>query len=107
MQKPEIEFNKNCSIRKAVAVLGLKWSILIFNELIKHQILRFGQLRAVLGNVNTRTLTASLKQMEKDGLIERRQYDEIPLRVEYSLTPKGRELKKVLSPLQTWYEKWY
>lgn len=107
MKNTEIEFNKNCSIRKAVAVLGLKWSILIFNELLKHQVLRFGQLRAVLGDVNTRTLTTSLKQMEKEGLIERHQYDEIPLRVEYSLTPKGRELKKVLLSLQTWYEKWY
>lgn len=102
-----IEFNKDCSIRKAIEVIGMKNSILIFNELLKHNVLRFGQLRKVLGDLNTRTLTTNLKQLEESGLINRKVYGEIPPRVEYSLTDKGKELKNVLLQLQIWYEKWY
>ena len=132
-----IEFNKDCSIRKAIEIIGMKNSILIFNELLKHNVLRFGQLRKVLGDLNTRTLTTNLKellkhkvlrfgqlrkvlgnlntgtltttlkQLEESGLIDRKVYGEIPPRVEYSLTNKGKELKDVLLQLQIWYEKWY
>ena len=102
-----IEFNKDCSIRKAIEIIGMKNSILIFNELLKHNVLRFGQLRKVLGDLNTRTLTTNLKQLEESGLINRKVYGEIPPRVEYSLTDKGKELKDVLLQLQIWYEKWY
>lgn len=102
-----IEFNKDCSIRKALNIIGQKHSILIFNELLKHDTLRFGELRKVLGNLNTGTLTATLKQLEKHGLIKRQVFGEIPPRVEYSLTAKGKELEEVLLQLQTWYEKWY
>lgn len=101
------EFNKDCSIRKAIDIIGQKHSILIFNELLKHKVLRFGELRRVLGDLNTGTLTTTLKQLEKTGLITRQVYGEIPPRVEYSLTDKGRELEKVLQQLQLWYEKWY
>lgn len=102
-----IEFNKNCSIRKAIEIIGMKNSILIFNELLKHKVLRFGQLRKVLGDLNTGTLTTTLKQLEESGLIYRKVYGEIPPRVEYSLTDKGKELKDVLLQLQIWYERWY
>ncbi|MEZ4104376.1 MAG: helix-turn-helix domain-containing protein [Candidatus Paceibacterota bacterium] len=102
-----IEFNKDCSIRKAIEIIGQKHSILIFNELLKHQVLRFGELRRVLGNLNTGTLSITLKQLEDSGLIRRTVFSEIPPRVEYSLTDKGKELEKVLIQLQLWYEKWY
>ena len=102
-----IEFNKDCSVRKAISLIDAKHSILIFNELLKHKVLRFGQLRKVLGNINTRTLTTTLKQLEDAGLVNRKVYGEIPPQVEYSLTEKGKELKKVLLQLQLWYEKWY
>ncbi len=102
-----IEFNKDCSIRKAIEIIGMKNSILIFNELLKHKVLRFGQLRKVLGGLNTGTLTTTLKQLEESGLIDRKVYSEIPPRVEYSLTDKGKELKDVLLQLQIWYERWY
>ncbi len=107
MTKETPEFNKDCSVRKAIDIIGTKWSIMIFNELTKYQVLRFGELRKVLGNVNTGTLTSTLKHLEKHGLINRKLYNEIPPRVEYSLTEKGRELKKVLLHMQDWYEKWY
>jgi len=106
-KKSEFEFNKNCSIRKAIEIIGMKYAILIFNELLKHETLRFGQMRKVLGNVNTRTLTMTLKELERFELVTRKQYSEIPPRVEYSLTKKGKDLKKVLLQLQTWYDKSY
>ena len=103
----KIEFNKDCSIRKAVEIIAQKHSILIFNELLKYRVLRFGELRKVLGNLNTGTLTTTLKRLEKSDLIQRKVYSEIPPKVEYSLTPKGKELEKVLLKLQEWYEKWF
>lgn len=106
-KKTELIFNENCSVRRALEIIGGKWSILIFNELLKHEVLRFGELRKVLGNVNTRTLTSTLKELEQAGLINRKLYNEIPLKVEYSLTEKGKELKSVLFKLQLWYEKWH
>jgi len=105
--KPEIEFNKNCSVRKAIEIIGMKYAILIFNELLKHETLRFGQMRKVLGNINTRTLTTTLKELERVELVARKQYAEIPPKVEYSLTKKGKDLKKVLIQLQVWYDKSY
>jgi DNA-binding HxlR family transcriptional regulator len=106
-KQTEVEFNKDCAIRKAIGIIGAKHSILIFNELLKHKVLRFGQLRKVLGDVNTRTLTITLKHLEESGLVDRKVFSEIPPRVEYSLTKKGEELKKVLLQLQSWYEEWY
>lgn len=108
-QKKElrVEFNKDCSIRKAIGIIGQKHSILIFNELLKHGVLRFGELKKVLGNLNTGSLTTTLKLLEESDLIKRKAYNEIPPKVEYSLSPKGKELEKVLVQLQLWYEKWY
>lgn len=103
----EVIFNNDCSIRKTIEIIGMKHSILIFNELLKYKVLRFGELRKVLGDLNTGTLTITLKHLEKSELVKRRIYSEIPPRVEYSLTKKGEELKGALLQLQTWYEKWY
>jgi DNA-binding HxlR family transcriptional regulator len=63
---------------------------------------RFNQLQRDLGRITHRTLSQQLKQMETDGLVERRDFGEIPPRVEYCLTPLGRSLKPVLISMHAW-----
>ena len=67
--------------------------------------MRFGQLVAVLDLISRKVLTDTLRELEKDGIVIREQYKELPPRVEYSLTKKGRELLPVLTMLADWYKK--
>jgi DNA-binding HxlR family transcriptional regulator len=66
---------------------------------------RFGELSRRLHGVSARTLTRQHRELEESGIINRRVYQQIPPKVEYSLTPLGRELKPVLSAMQAWGEK--
>jgi DNA-binding HxlR family transcriptional regulator len=64
--------------------------------------MRFNELQRALGSITHRTLSRTLKEMESDGLLERRDYGEIPPRVEYQLTPLGRSLEPVLLAMHDW-----
>jgi DNA-binding HxlR family transcriptional regulator len=64
--------------------------------------MRFNELQRRLGGVTHRTLSKTLKEMEADGLLVRRDYGEIPPRVDYSLTPRGRSLEPVLGAMEQW-----
>lgn len=64
--------------------------------------LRFNELQRRLGSITHRTLSKLLKEMEADGLVERRDYGEIPPRVDYLLTPKGKSLQPVLQAMEDW-----
>ncbi|MDD6636060.1 MAG: helix-turn-helix domain-containing protein [Coriobacteriaceae bacterium] len=66
--------------------------------------MRFNQMRRYLGKVTDRTLSTNLKELEADGLIRRKEYPQIPPKVEYSLTPLGDSLMVVLDQLCTWGE---
>ena len=63
---------------------------------------RFSELRASIGSISQKVLTAKLREMEANGLVQRKVYAEVPPRVEYSLTPLGRSLKPVLDSLEKW-----
>jgi len=64
--------------------------------------LRFNELQRRLGAITHRTLSKTLKEMEADGLVARRDYGEIPPRVDYALTQRGRSLKPVLQAMEEW-----
>ncbi len=66
---------------------------------------RFGQLQKILGTISPKTLSQRLQELENDGIITRKVFTEIPLHVEYNLTPKGLTLKKVFKDLADWGEK--
>lgn len=72
--------------------------------LMEFEPVRFNELKRYLGTISDKTLSASLKQLEKDRLILRREYPQIPPRVEYSLSERGRSLMKVLDQLCVWGE---
>ena len=95
---------ENCGLKKVLNILGGKWKIMILCVIDTMEIARYGDLRrAVFGITNT-MLAQSLKEMELDGLVERKQYDEMPVRVEYSLTEKAKSIIPILLELKKWGE---
>ena len=91
-----------CPIRYALDLLSGKWMLPIFCRLSGGGAVRFGELKRSLAGVTNTMLAASLSEMQNDGLVERVQYNEMPLRVEYSLTPAGRNLSPILQSLGQW-----
>ena len=85
----------NCPVTPVVQMLQGKWKLQILYELCIKCPMRFGELKKVLKPITNTALTNALKELESDELIQRIQYNEMPLRVEYSLTEKGRDLLPV------------
>ena len=82
-------------------MIGGKWKFLIIWQLASRP-RRFGELRRLVGGVTEKMLIQGLKELEKDGVVSRRDFREIPPKVEYSLTERGVELANVLRPLCEW-----
>ena len=91
-----------CPIELTNRLVGGKWKLLIMRELFRGGIKRYGQLKVSVVGISDRTLSAQLRQLEEDGIVERRAYAEVPPRVEYSLTETGRSLRGVLSSIHEW-----
>jgi DNA-binding HxlR family transcriptional regulator len=94
-----------CGLKKVLDIIGGKWKILILCAMKNRGSMRYGQLRHTIVGITNTMLAQSLREMEKDELVERKQYDEMPVRVEYSLTPKARTLIPILLELKAWGEK--
>nr|WP_300967044.1 winged helix-turn-helix transcriptional regulator [uncultured Dubosiella sp.] len=86
-------------------LIGNKWKVLILRDLMEGT-RRFGQLKKSVGNVNQKVLTAQLRSMEQDELLTRKVYAQVPPRVEYTLTERGRSLKPILDAMQHWGEEY-
>lgn len=91
----------NCPVTATLGVIGGKWKMLIIH-LINNDIRRFGKMSMLLKDISRQMLTTQLRDLERDGLISRVIYPEIPPRVEYFLTEKGQALIPVLSALKDW-----
>lgn len=90
-----------CGLDAALAVLGGKWKPLILFHLA-HGVHRYGELRRAVGNVSDKMLIQQLKELQMDEVVERIDYQQIPPKVEYSLTDFGLSLAKALAPLCAW-----
>ena len=91
-------------MRAALGVLGGKWKPVITHYLLEGT-KRFGELRRLMPESTQKVLTQQLREMERDGLVARRVYHQVPLKVEYSLTPYGLTLRSVMRELCAWGEK--
>lgn len=89
------------ALQSAVGVLAAKWSVLVLARLGEGT-LRFNELLRQVDGVSRRMLSATLRQLEQDGLVERRVYPRVPARVEYDLSPAGEHLLAALVPLADW-----
>ena len=88
-------------VQAAVGALSSKWSVVILAELAGGT-LRFNELLRQIDGISRRMLAATLRRLERDGLVERRVYADVPVRVEYDLSPAGTELFAALTPLAGW-----
>ena len=91
---------QNCSIARTLEIVGERWTLLIIRDVFLG-LRRFDQLQESLG-VARNVLTDRLNRLVEDGVLERVQYSERPLRFEYRLTKKGRELNVALTALRQW-----
>jgi len=90
-----------CPFVTAQKVLTGKWSLIIIH-LLSEKTMRFNELKRTLPNLTQTTLTKQLRMMEDHGLIMRTVYNQIPPKVEYSLSQLGRQFKPVLDELEIW-----
>lgn len=89
-----------------VQMIGGKWKLRIVYMLAFHETLRYGELKRLLEPITYKMLTAQLKELEKDGLINRKEYHQIPPKVEYSMTEMGRDLQPIVRELYNWIRKY-
>ena len=85
-----------------LSLIAGKYKPIILYCLMEYEPVRFNEMQRYLGKVADKTLSANLKELERDGLITRKMYPEVPPRVEYSLTPRGQSLVAVLDKLCDW-----
>lgn len=98
-----IENPLKCPMVKALNVIGGRWKPIILHILSEEK-QRFGELRKKIPPVTQKMLTQQLRELEADGLIKRQVYAEVPPRVEYSMTAKGKDLVPILNDLYDWGE---
>jgi len=93
-----------CHVEATLAVIGGRWKALILQQLFEG-VMRFNELHRALTGITHKTLTQQLRELEADGIIGRMVYPQIPPKVEYSLTPRGRTLRPVLTAMHKWAER--
>ncbi|MBL0742433.1 winged helix-turn-helix transcriptional regulator [Chryseolinea lacunae] len=92
---------ENCPVTATMSVIGGKWKLLVLH-LINNDINRFGKMSMIMKDISKQMLTTQLRELENDGIIERKIFPEIPPRVEYYLTEKGKSLLPVIEGMKTW-----
>jgi DNA-binding HxlR family transcriptional regulator len=99
--KTKRELLPECPVATTVSLIGNKWKLLIIRNLLVRP-WRFNELQKNLEGISQKVLTDSLRSMEKDGIIIRTAYPEVPPRVEYSLSELGESMRPILESMQVW-----
>jgi DNA-binding HxlR family transcriptional regulator len=94
---------EGCPTRKVLDLIGDRWTVLIIG-LLEERPKRFSELLHTIGGVSQKMLTQTLRSLERDGLVTRTVYAEVPPRVEYALTPLGQTLIEPITALREWAE---
>jgi DNA-binding HxlR family transcriptional regulator len=103
MQKNTI----SCPINNTFQIMGKKFTVLILRNMIYLNQTRFNKLLDSIEGINAKTLSLRLKEMEKDGLIKRKIYNESPVRIEYEMTEKGMALEPILEHMSAFSMKYF
>ena len=103
MQKNTIR----CPINNTFQIIGKKFTVLILRNMIYLNQIRFNKLLNSIEGINAKTLSIRLKEMEKDGLIRRKIYNESPIRIEYEMTEKGMALAPILEQMSAFSMKYF
>lgn len=94
-----------CPLDGVIDTIGKKWGLLIINEIGNHGKLRYNELMLELKGISPSTLASMLKDLENEELVQKEIFREIPPRVEYSLSTRGKELREAIIPLIRWATK--
>lgn len=95
----------DCPVARTLDLIGERWTVLLLRDLLQQGPRRFQDFQASLPGVAPNTLSARLKAMEDNGLIQRQLYNERPPRLEYVLTDKGRSLGPIVKAMRDWGNK--
>ena len=101
----EREFNQNCPVCATADVVCQKWTVLVIRDLAAG-CSRFCELERSLAGISPRTLSLRLRALEHEGIVERKTYPEVPPRVEYALTEKGRGLLPLIEDMRSFGREW-
>ena len=102
MDEKPVTPRMNCAIDATMSVIEGRWKTVILCKLYNNGPMRFNQLMKSIDGVSPRILTKPLKELESDGIIKRTSYQEIPPRVEYSITDKGMSLGPIMLAMAEW-----
>lgn len=100
-----IESLKDTPFGYTLSLISGKWKMVILYWIIEEQPIRYNELQRLIGTITYKTLSVQLKELESDGLIIRKEYPQIPPKVEYSLSERGLSLYPVLESMCKWGEK--
>lgn len=101
-----MDFEHACpKYERAMQVLGKKWTGLILRALVEGP-RRFSEISGYVTGLSDNLLSKRLQELEQAGVVERRVMDQRPVAIEYSLTPKGRDLRDVVEAVQRWADRW-
>ncbi|MGO4184087.1 winged helix-turn-helix transcriptional regulator [Paenibacillus sp. TAF43_2] len=89
-----------CVIGKVLDIIGTKWTFLIIRDLLVEETMRFSELLKSLEGISPKTLSLRLKELEDQGIVSRTIYAEVPPRVEYTITEKGKRLEPIFIELK-------
>ncbi len=109
---PEDRTNKvscsdyRCEIEITVELISGKWKALILWNLGNHEIIRFNEFIRIIPEITQKVLTDQLRNLEEDGLVHRKVYNQVPPMVEYSLTEFGEKLMPILEQMDIWGKKY-
>jgi DNA-binding HxlR family transcriptional regulator len=93
--------NVSCPAESTLKIIGGRWKLMILRELCSG-VNRFGELKRGLKGISEKVLAQHLRELERDGIIQRKVYAEVPPKVEYSLTASGKTLKPILDAMHQW-----
>lgn len=102
MYQKKMDADIRCPLEYGLELFGGKWKSRVICVLAEKEVLRYSGIRKEMSNITDAVLASTLKELINDGLIARKQYDEIPPRVEYSLTEKGQSVVPILQSICKW-----
>lgn len=107
MYQRKLEKDIRCPLEYGLSVFGSKWNSRIICVLAAKKSMRYSGLRRELGNITDSVLAAALKELTENGILSRRSYDEVPPRVEYSLSERGLSVVPILQTICRWSGAFY
>ncbi len=105
-QPDDVATGSTCAVVDVWELLGKRWSLHILNNLKTKEVIRFNELKRSLPGISSTVLSERLLELEREGLVTKKIYPEVPPRVEYSITPQARELEVIIKNLSRWVDRW-